>query len=148
MSKPEALQLTGVFMDRLQACIGMPIVVYVRGVHAALMAGFGPGVGVPCPGMGPGAGFGPGGPGGFMPGFGPGFPGTIEAQRRRPPHCPDPCPEPDHPKDGMGTVAIQGVLAFAGTDFMSVNTGLNNFHEVVIPYNAVGMVICGLNQMV
>ncbi|HHX28024.1 MAG TPA: hypothetical protein GX716_03325 [Firmicutes bacterium] len=173
MSKPAALQLPGTIMERLQACIGMPVTVFLSGVHGDLapempgMPGRFPGPGVPCPGQGFGPGFGSGfGPGtGFDPGRGsgggrPAWPGVsslddVEAKRRlrgpcpepRPP-CPGPMPPCPEPTPGMGimTTVLQGVLAFAGTDYISVNVGagrtMSDFHEVAVPYNAIGMIIC------
>ncbi len=155
MSMP-ALQLPGTIMERLQACIGMPVTVYLMGVHGALMAEM-PGT-HPGPGLGPG--FGPGfGPGPCPgPGFGSGpgrpvWPGVssldnVEAKRNLRGPCPDPgppCPSPC-PDMEMMTTVVQGVLAFAGTDYISVTVAMgktmNDFREVEIPYNAIGMIIC------
>lgn len=167
MPEQRALQLAGTIMERLQACVGMPVIVYVRGVHGAVtgipgMPGTfpGPGVGpgVPCPGMGPGPGpgFGPG------PGSGPGFgtgPGrpawpavssidNVEAERNLRGPCEDPRPPCPDPMPGMGimTTVVQGVLAFAGADYVSVTVGLGgskrDFREVAIPLNAIGMIVC------
>lgn len=152
MSEVRALQLPGTLMERLQACVGMPVTVYLRGVHGSLAAGIpgmsgthpGPGVGpgVPCPGMGPGLGpgFGPGT--GTGPGFGAGpgrptWPGVssmdnVEAMRNLRGPCPDPrppCPDPrppcpcPEPGKGMMTTVVQGVLVFVGADYLAVAVG-------------------------
>ncbi|HHY75813.1 MAG TPA: hypothetical protein GX500_03400 [Firmicutes bacterium] len=125
MSEPKALQLSGSLAGRLQACVGMPVLVYLRGVHGSLEhgipempgdvpgpgmgSGFGPGTGsgfgpgVPCPGTGPGMGSGFGPSQGSGPGFGggpgrPAWPGVSAldgVEAKR--HLRGPCPEPRPP---------------------------------------------------
>ncbi len=168
MSEPRALQLAGTIMESLQACVGMPVIVYLRGVHGSLMPGIPgmptfPGPGVPCPGMGPGLGPGFGTGPGSGPGFGtgpgrPAWPGVstldnIEAKRNLRGPCPEPrppCPDPT-PGMGMMTAVVQGILAFVGADYLSVTVGfggkMSDFREVDIPLNAVGMIICAGEQM-
>lgn len=148
MSKPEALQVAGTLMERLQACAGMPVTVYLSCVNATLMSEMPevPSPGAPCPGFGPG--FGPGTP------FGPGRPYEIGELRMPCPGPRPPCPEPRPPCPGpepmppmMMTTVVQGILAFAGEDYLSLSVMFGQapggFFEVAIPYNAVGMVICG-----
>ena len=137
MSKPAALQLPGTIMERLQACIGMPVTVFLSGVHGDLapempgMPGRFPGPGVPCPGQGFGPGFGSGfgpgtgliqavvrwGPAGMARGF---QPDDVECQASSEGPCPSqasvpgsdaPCPEPTPRYGDDDKSVLQGVLA-------------------------------------
>lgn len=126
--KPEAMQLPRTLMERLGIAVGNPAVVYLRGVHAQ----FWPGV-PPLPPWSPAPGM-SGSPA-------PGAPGTW-----CPPGPPGPVPGPGGPGGAMmGTTVLNGILVFAGADYLALHVPLTgvSFREVLIPYNAIGMILPG-----
>jgi hypothetical protein len=45
----------------------------------------------------------------------------------------------------MGTAVVRGILVAAGPDFLAVRVGQNAAcRDILIPYNAVGMIIPGM----
>ena len=120
----EALLLLGTLRERLGLSVGYPATVYLKGVHAQLLLGM-----PPAPGM-------PGSPAS-------GVPGTWCPPGPTP--GPGPGPSPGHGGTMMGTAVLNGVLAFAGADYINLHVPMAgaSYREVLIPYNAIGMILPG-----
>ena len=132
--KPQALQVPATLMERLGIAVGQPAVVYLMGVHAQLYRGA-----APLPAYQPGT------PASAAPDWCPPRPGPGPCPPRPEPG-PGPCPpSPPGPGMMMGTAVLNGILAFAGADYIDLHVPLTGveFREALIPYNAIGMILPG-----
>ena len=122
--KLEAMQvMPATLMERLALAVGQPVVVYLMGVHAHIA------VTPPHPGW-------PTAPYATAPPWCPPMPGPGPC-----PPMPGPAPAPT---PVIGTAVVSGVLVFAGVDYIAVRVGTGTAcRDVLIPYNAIGMIIPG-----
>lgn len=153
--RPVALQLPATLMERLGIAVGQPAVVYLMGVHAHLRGGVSPlppyQPGPPCPGIPPCP------PGGswpcppWSPGMGPAA-GSASGQAGAPaPATSEWCPPVPPSQPGghggmmMGTTVLNGVLGFAGADYIDLHVPMagTTHREVLIPSNSIGMILPG-----
>lgn len=151
---PVALQLPGTLMERLTMALGQMVEVYLMHVHAPSI------IGAPCPCP-------PYEPAPIPPAPAPAAPPSATPSGGSawggPPLTPGVPPGGGHvtpipltsvcgpgagPAPCMGTAVVSGTLGFAGIDYLVIRIPAGTeCRDILIPYNAVGMIVLGRGTM-